>query len=293
MARVTQRLLSSASLSALQHSLSRTQGLQERLATGRSLNRPSDSPTGLVTAMQTRSSLSRTDQHIKNADNAVAWLNSADASLQSATSSIRRARDLTLQGDNASVGPGGREAIAAEIDIIREGLLDLANTRYAGRLIFAGHADVASTFDAAGVYQGDAGTVNRTLAEGEQVQINVVGSDVFGSGPGSLFGVLDAIATDLRTNPGTAVANNLDDLDARLDDVLTALGDIGARTNRVEQMRERSVSADLTLTTQLSEVESIDLPETIMELQLQEVAYQAALSATSRVIQPSLLDFLR
>jgi flagellar hook-associated protein 3 FlgL len=49
----------------------------------------------------------------------------------------------------------------------------------------------------------------------------------------------------------------------------------------------------LTLKTQLSDIEDIDLPETIMKLQLQEVAYQAALGATARAIQPSLMDFLR
>ena len=47
------------------------------------------------------------------------------------------------------------------------------------------------------------------------------------------------------------------------------------------------------LTSQRSEMEDIDLPNTIMELQLQQTAYQAALAATARVIQPSPVDFLR
>ena len=104
---------------------------------------------------------------------------------------------------------------------------------------------------------------------------------------------LTQIADDLRNNPEGVVANNLDNLDTRVDRVLTALGDIGARTNRIENMRERATSDEINLKTRLSEAEDVDLPETIMELQLQEVAYQAALNATSRVIQPSLLDFLR
>ena len=44
---------------------------------------------------------------------------------------------------------------------------------------------------------------------------------------------------------------------------------------------------------QLSEVEGVDLPATVVELQLQEVAYQAALGATARALQPNLMDFLR
>lgn len=293
MARVTQNMLSRSSLQNLQASLQRTQNLQERLATGRVLNRPSDSPTGLVTAMQTRGSLARVKQHAKNADNALGWLDTADSALQAANQTLRRVRDLVLQGDNAAVGPVGREAIAAEVEVIRDGLLELTNTRFAGRLVFAGHADVPTVFDAAGNYLGDNGVVSRTLAEGEQVPVNVIGADVFGSGAGSAFDLLDRIVNDLRTDPGNVGANNLANLDARMDQVLGALGEIGARTNRVEQMKDRNSSADLNLTSRLSEVESIDLPATITELQLQEVAYQAALSATSRVIQPSLLDFLR
>ncbi len=75
--------------------------------------------------------------------------------------------------------------------------------------------------------------------------------------------------------------------------VSDALGEIGARYNRVETMKNRANHQIVTLRSSLSEVEDIDLPATIMDLQLQETAYKAALSATARVIQPSLVDFLR
>jgi flagellar hook-associated protein 3 FlgL len=49
----------------------------------------------------------------------------------------------------------------------------------------------------------------------------------------------------------------------------------------------------VSLTSQLTAIEDVDLAGTIMEVQMQEVAYQAALGATSRVLQPTLMDFLR
>ena len=58
-------------------------------------------------------------------------------------------------------------------------------------------------------------------------------------------------------------------------------------------MKAKAEEQRVTVTNSLSEVESIDLPKTIMELQMQEVAYKSALGATARVVQPSLLDFLR
>ena len=83
------------------------------------------------------------------------------------------------------------------------------------------------------------------------------------------------------------------DLDRAVDRVVSALGEIGARANRLATVKG-AAEADLdNLTNSLSEVESADLPKTIVELQMQEVAYKAALGATARAIQPSLLDFLR
>jgi flagellar hook-associated protein 3 FlgL len=66
-----------------------------------------------------------------------------------------------------------------------------------------------------------------------------------------------------------------------------------ATLNGVETMRATVESSIIDTRSSLAEVESIDLPRTIMDLQLQEVSLQAALSASARVIQPSLVDFLR
>jgi flagellar hook-associated protein 3 FlgL len=58
-------------------------------------------------------------------------------------------------------------------------------------------------------------------------------------------------------------------------------------------MQDRNKANELDSQNQLSEVEGVDLPAATVDLQLQEVAYQAALGATARALQPSLLDFLR
>jgi flagellar hook-associated protein 3 FlgL len=104
--------------------------------------------------------------------------------------------------------------------------------------------------------------------------------------------VLTSIADKLRNNP-SSLDSDLTRLDAVTDSMKTGLSQIGARYNRVENMRNAADDRILTLNSQQSEVEDIDLPATIMEMQLQQTAYQAALYATAKVIQPSLVDFLR
>lgn len=292
MSRITQQMLSRSTLSNLQQSLARTEQLQERLSTGRALNRPSDSPTQLITAMQTRSSLAQARTHLRAADNAQGWLATADTALQGASGLLNRARELVVQGGNTSLGPVERENLAREVESLRAGLVDVANATFAGRSTFAGTADTPIAYAPDGTYLGDAGVVSRTVADGVALPVTVTGPEAFGPPGASVFDVLDGIAADLRANP-TAVAGNLTALDGARDRVLQALGEVGARSNRLDGIRERTTSLELNLTERLSQAESIDLPATIMELQMQEVAYQAALSATSRVIQPSLLDFLR
>jgi flagellar hook-associated protein 3 FlgL len=292
MTRITQRMLSDAMLSGLNQSRSRTGRLQEQLATGKVLNRPSDSPTGLVTAMQTRGALARKQTNLRSAQNGMTWLTTADSALQGASSVLRRVRDLTVQGANASVGPTGRENIALEIEALRDGLLEIANTTLLGRQLFAGTSDTAQAFDATGTYQGDGRAVQRTVGDGQKITVNVVGSDAFGDGPTSVFAALDQLVADLRTDPA-AVGGHLAVLDDASDRILTALGDVGARMNRIEGVMDRGVDQETTLRTRLSEAESTDLTDTIMELRLQEVAYESALAATAKVLQPSLLDFLR
>lgn len=295
MTRVTQSLISRQALQNLQASLSRTGKLQERLSTGRQLNRPSDSPTGLVTAMQVRAQQTRTAQYLRNADSAIGWLNTTDSALQGASQLLNRARDLAVQGSNSgAIGEQGREAIAQELVAIKENLLQIANQTYNGRALFNGTTQAIPVFaDGTSAepykYLGNEGAVTRALGASTMLTINVTGSLVFGDGDDSTFEVLDDLAEQVRG--GQPV--ELERLDAARDKVLHALGEIGTRTNRVENLKALAEEEAYNLEISLTEVENIDLPETIMALQMQEVSYQAALAATSRVLQPSLLDFLR
>ena len=71
------------------------------------------------------------------------------------------------------------------------------------------------------------------------------------------------------------------------------MADIGSRATRVDGLAQINSDRALSLSSQLAVTEDIDMPETIMRLQMLQVGYQAALAATSKAIQPSLLDYLR
>ncbi len=292
--RVTQNMLSDRSVGSLQTGLSRLARLQEQLSTGRILNRPSDSPTDTTSAMRIRSSMTDIKQYGRNANDGNGWLGQIDSALTNVNNQVLRARDLALQGANeGGMGPAAREALAAEIDQIRGGLIDTANTDYLGRPVFGGVTAGANAYDATGTYIGTPGAVNRTISEGSVVRVDVDGQTAFGATGSSVFDHLDTLSTALRAGNQAGISASITALNADRDRITTVQTDVGSRQIRVEGAIQAAQDAELRLSTALSNVENADLPKVIVDLQMQQTAYQASLAATSRVMQPSLLDFLR
>ncbi len=291
--RTTPGIVSRTMVDGLESNLDRLQRLQEQISSGRLVNRPSDSPVAAVASMQIRSDRSRTTQHSRNADDGRGWLGTADTALTSSLARLGSVRELLGSSLSGAIDADARAAMAQEVESLRQGVVNLANTRYLGRPIFAGTSSADNAYDGAGTYLGDNGVVQRTVAPGATVQVNTTGPTAFGSGPDALFAVLGDSVTHLRNNDDVNLNADLTRLDTATGNVRNALADVGARYNRVESMQNAAASKLVTLTDQLSANEDIDLPRTIMELQLQQTAYQAALGSTAKVIQPSLMDFLR
>jgi flagellar hook-associated protein 3 FlgL len=295
--RITPRTTQQSAIDNLSANLSRMATLQEQLSSGKALNRPSDSPIQTVEAMQYRSEIRRSDQFQRNANDGLNWLGMADNTLTSMLSTVGRVRELTLQGMNAgSSDQVQRGNLAQEIITLRDTLIGQANTKYLDRPIFGGNAGGTSAYSPAGAFVGSPNDlIERRVGPNQKVRVNLTGPEVFGAdnvGAGNLFQIVDKIAADLQSNP-SALSADLTALDNQLVTVQNQLGAVGARYNQVDGMKSRAEDQQLTMKNGLSEVENIDLPKTIVDLQLQEIAYKSALSATSRVIQPSLLDFLR
>ena len=292
--RVTERSISTKVLGGLQTSLSKLGTYQQQLSTGKQISRPSDSPGGTLAAMQLRTDSRTADQYGRNADDGMAWLGTIDSALTGAMDQVHRVRDLVIQGmsSGAAGSADGREAIAVEVDNIRASLIGVANTKYLDRPVFGGNTAGTAAYSDDGSYIGDDGAVMRSVGDNTKVKVNATGAEAFGSGDTQLFDVLKTISDKLRTDPAS-LGDEMSKLDASSTIMQTRLSDVGARYGRIEYMKQASEDRNLNLKTQLSDIEDIDLPKTITDMQLQQAAYQASLAAASKVVQPSLVDFLR
>jgi flagellar hook-associated protein 3 FlgL len=135
--------------------------------------------------------------------------------------------------------------------------------------------------------------VTRRVSDVEAVRVDITGPEAFGD-PASgtdLFGVVKSIATDIGDT--TKLSAHLADLDKVIAQMTTAAADIGTRAARLDDAATQNSSQALNLQAKLSDTEDIDMAKTIMNLQLQQNGYQAALSATAKAIAPSLVDFLK
>ncbi|HEU5109926.1 MAG TPA: flagellin [Micromonosporaceae bacterium] len=295
--RATQQSISARVMSGLQNNLTKMGRLQEQLSSGKLITRPSDSPTGTVSAMQLRSEIRSAEQYTRNADDGLGWLSTLDSTLTGSLEQVRRARDLTLQGMSSGAGgsPASRAALRTEVENIRDSLIQLGNTKYLDRPVFGGITPGEVAYEADGTFRaGPVGEIRRTVGDGASVRVDLDGPTAFGEdgADDQLFAVLQSISANLDGDPG-ALGEDLINLDTAIARLQTVLSGVGAGYNRVEQMRQSADNRVLALKGQLSDVEDIDLPQTIMDVKLQETAYQAALAATARVIQPSLMDYLR
>ncbi len=299
--RTTHTVAQRSSLANMQKNLAAMAKLQEQASSGKRINKISDDPSMAADALSLRREQSASAQYARNAQDGQAWLNLADSAIMSTSTLLRRARDLVTQGANTGTQNGEtREALAVELDGIKSALLDQANTKYLGRSVFAGtsgesHAFDKETYAFSGVEQA---VVERRISDSTTVRVDVAGTEVFGgdstdpSSPDySVFKLIDDITATLRSGGDPAPA--LNQIDTRLEKVLNAGATVGARTNQIESAAERASFRASSLRSDISGIEDIDLAQTVIDLKIQEVAYTASLNVTSKVLQPTLLDYLR
>jgi flagellar hook-associated protein 3 FlgL len=281
------------SLNDLAQTFSKLTDLQDEAASLKKLRKPSDSPSDTVSAMQLNSSINRNTQYSTNLNDATAWLGAADSTLQSITTQLQRVNTLLVQAANGSADSTSQNAIASEIDSIRQGLIGLANTQQGNRPLFGGTASGAVAYDANGNYVGISSAVMRNVAPNQQVQVNINGDQVFGAPGSDLFTTLTNLSTAIRSGNTTQLSTLQTTFNSQTQNVETQLAAVGSREQRVQSLQTQNSSNDVTMKQNLSTLQDADVAQVMMQLQTQEVAYQAALQATAKAITPTLADFLQ
>ncbi|MET3923404.1 flagellar hook-associated protein FlgL [Arthrobacter sp. UYEF20] len=293
--RVTNLTMSANAQRTLQTQQSRLAELQEKATTLNKISRPSDDPAATAKALETRSLLAANAQYGRNIDDGNTWLTAADSALEQATNVMHRVKDLTVLAGNGSLNQSGRDAIALELEALNKDLVSIANTKHLGRNIFAGNSDnpeafsgpIPPAFNGAGL-----SPVERRFSATQSVRVDADGQAIFGSATGSVFDSVKSISDALRS--GTApTSSQLGNVDTGFNSIVNGRAEIGTRQAQLERAGNVNTDLEANLDAQKMGIEKLDLGSVIMDLKLQETNYQVALAATARVLQPTLMDFLR
>lgn len=295
--RVTQSMLASNSLKNLSKSYANMGKYQDQLATGKKINRPSDDPVVAIKGMFYRTNLTEVEQYKRNLSEAYTWMENSESGIEQATQVMQRIRELTVQGQNGSNSPEDLKAIGVEIKQLKEDLLGVANTQVAGRYIFNGtqtkNPPITTDTDGNLDFSKMVPTPFEVeVSKGVQLKVNINPENVFGS---ELFNTLQQLENGLSDGAGNLENGDdiLKQLDSHIDKMLSERADIGARYNRLELVDSRLADQEVIANRILSDNEDADIEKVITDLTIQESIHRASLAVGSRIIQPTLIDFLR
>ncbi|MUV05680.1 flagellar hook-associated protein FlgL [Planococcaceae bacterium Storch 2/2-2] len=309
--RVTQSMLSNNMLRNLSTSYNKMGKLQNQLNTGKKVNRPSDDPVVAMKGIGFRHQVAKIEQFQRNIGSVHNWLDSTDSALDGAGQILDRARELMVNVPTDSMTYDDRQKIAQELKQLRESMHDMANTKVGDKYLFSGtktgsplyanenvdgkYTAVPNTDPQKYVLTGtpDNGVLREVKLEvfdGVELQVNTNGHDLFKD----VDARFDAMIQQIEDPDNQADLDaHITSLDEAFDQVLEARAVVGSRQNRADLMENRLEIQQMAAKKQMSQNEDIDYEVVITDLMTQESIHRAALSIGARIIQPTLVDFLR
>ena len=322
--RMTTSMMAGTTLATIQRNFNRLADVNKQLSSGKRMSFASDDPASSVSSMRLRKELAATEQFKRNISDANSWLATSDAAMQSVADRYTEARTLLINSIDGALGDKSQGALAAQLRKIAESIMSQANSTYLGRTVFAGNSDKGLVFKTGQNADGDtlflaaekdeitAKSVDRRIDADTTVQANIDGNKLFGTGAikwdgntlntdnnPSVMNLLVEAAKILESPAGPAGENRFKiqsiqkELGERFAKLQEAQSAVGARHKQVLEA-QNSVVFDLQqVKGQISDVEDIDIQKVTIDMSLASMAYQASLSSTQRVVQPTLLDYLR
>lgn len=293
--RITQSMLSTNLLRNLNQSYGELDKHFNQLNTGKKFNRPSDDPVAAMKGINFRTELHQIEQFQRNTNEAHNWFDNTDAALDQINTGLGRLRYLAVQASNGTYGEAELQSIRAEVEQIELDLVDMVNTKVNDQYIFNGTKTDTSPLED-GAFTDDFFSqqdIRIEVADGTMLEINVNGNEVFINEEGEdLFTMIGRFMDKLETG-SQDIDDSIDELDTFINQTINARAGLGARMNRLELIENRLSQQEIVATSTLSENEDVNYAEAITNLITQESIHQAALSSGARILQPTLLDFLR
>ena len=268
----------------------------EQLASGRSVNQLSDDPVAAA-LVQNHDQAAADGQFLQNLSTLQSKYQVADSTLGNVVQALTRALSLGVEGANGTLTAANRQAIAGEVQGLLNQTVSLANTSYQGAFLFAGTKVSTQPFTLdtttnTVTYNGNSATTSVQLSDGNSINANLPGDQLFQNGSGSVTGALQDLYSALTTS--TNIPASVTEVQNALNQVNQQRVFYGNNLNQIS-LSESFLNQDkLNLSQQENGLVGADLATVATNFAQAQVANQATLNATARVLGlPTLLDFLK
>jgi len=270
------------------------QKINEQIASGKVVNKPSDNPLATINVLHLQTAWSQVQQYQRNMEATKTWLNLTESAIQQTEELIGRAKEIATQMASDTQNASTRALAAKEIDQLLDQAISLANSELGGKYIFAGYKVNTVPFSKVGgsvQYNGDTNTIQIPIGQEESLPINKDGQTAFMDA--DIFTVLGALQTALENNQTAEIRQQLENLQEVADHFNNQIVDIGSRLNRLEAKQNILKDLDLFFQERISAEEDADISALVVDLKAKELAYQAALLSSVKIHELTLLNYLR
>jgi flagellar hook-associated protein 3 FlgL len=286
-------------LSAVEQTQQQIDTDEQEIATGQSVNVPSDNPTAAAVLVQNGDQTSQADQFQRSIGSVQGEIQSADSTLNSVAESLQQAITLGVEGANGTLNAADRAALVTQIQGIQSQLLNLANLTYQGNYVFAGTATSTTPYvldpsSSSGVtYQGNSETNTVTLGNHFTLQTNLPGSQLFSDPGNGVFQSIQDLITSLQSGNTTSIGSAVTEVGNAMNYVDSQQVFYGNALNQLTAQQTYLSSETTELAQQQNTIGGADLTAVISNLTTSQTSLQAALEAVGQTGQTDLFSYLR
>ena len=270
----------------------------QQVATGKSVNVPSDNPAASAAMVQNTIETGQVDQYTQNVSGVLSMVQTADSALGTVVSSLTQAVSLGTEGANSTSNASNQQALALQVQSILASVVAQANTSYQGSYLFGGTANaappyVANSSSASGYsYNGNNNTNSVSVGDQLSVQVNLPGSQIFSSPTNDVLNSLSSLVNALQSGNSAGISSATNAVSSALSYVSQQrvfYGDAESQLNSQETyLQQETVS----LASQQTALVGVDMATAATDLSQAESANSATLAAVAKVIPTTLLNYL-
>ena len=308
-----------------QNNLTNMSKINQQISTGKVINTVSDDPYKAIRIMNMNNEIKYTEKYNSNIDETVGWMNTTDGALESTGNLLNEIKETILKVGNGTYSQNEMKSLNADINEKIKQLADTLNSTYGGKYLFAGtNVDDAPIT----VIENPDGTVKlefskdkngqtipntddlkADISSGINIDYNISVGEILNikDGNGNTVNLLDEInnlstlMNDIANGDEQTAAKAKETLlndtkgkiDTLFDHVVNERTSLGVRVSTAEKIKELNDEDILNIQDVLSKTQDTDVVEKFIELKSAEMIYQASIQVGAKLIQPTILDYIR